>query len=966
LTKNIFIHVGPPKTGTSAVQKWFSENEKLLKEKGIYYPNHDIDDNGVSSGNVRTIYDVNSEKQVELNSERLSSLLMDFNNSHYHTLFLSSEFFFRGMIDLKRHIPDAKFIAYLRNPMEISESSYNQSVKRHFQQRVLNAGRSKRLPYIDRFVNYVNEYGADDLILRLYGSRYFKNGNIVSDILNQLGVELEVDLPLVNSSYQFEALEFKRWFNQFHLGNYQVMVDRALQGFIEGNGDYSLIPKEQYIADSTYYASVLEDYAKVLNTSHIDPLVADMKSALPKPYFVQDLSDNQFLSVCQYLQKSLQFDYYLMTKEVMSFSNVENAHFQHLFIRSCNRKYRYIHLLLIGRSKLRNVTKNVIKAFVRNLRFYLLSIKTSNYEVFKSKSMKHVMRAVKFLIGLFPKEARIRMRQQLWLHNLYSKSLQKSGLFYGFPPPHKLQKLYVKNIAEQHRHMASQLKLVTNQRKINCLIVLTGQRDADVQTIRNVSLLVGEGKLFVTGKDVLVRQCCEKASLSNEHHVYDIKQQSEELYSSALLVLRGGDLLHPQALAMFSSKMPILTAESVTYCDVDSLDKSGKRHLAEFYPDWNPDLQLSTGYVKTGIVIEGEQIIRRLLCFAQQHNQTSMMALWMSELYLSKSSVEVNHIEYCLVHQTLAPVMQWTRELVKLSHHPINISIGGSTQNAKISWKHSSTPLVSLIIPTKNAKLLVQTCIDSIVSKTTYAHYEILLIDNNSDDPEALEYFESLQKSQSNIRVLRYPYLFNYSAINNFAVKHAKGEIIGLINNDVEVISPNWLGDMVGHTQREDIGCVGAKLLYPDTRIQHAGVVMGFGGGAGHAHKYFPRYHSGYLHRLVATNNFSAVTAACLLVKKSDYELVNGLNENDLTVAFNDIDFCLKILTLGRRNLYCAEAELFHHESVSRGTDDTLEKRQRFENELCYLQNTWADIIDSDSAYNSNLTLRFENFSIRE
>ena len=325
--------------------------------------------------------------------------------------------------------------------------------------------------------------------------------------------------------------------------------------------------------------------------------------------------------------------------------------------------------------------------------------------------MKHVMRAVKFLIGLFPKEARIRMRQQLWLHNLYSKSLQKSGLFYGFPPPHKLQKLYVNIIAEQHRHITRQVKLATNQQKINCLIILTGRADADIQTIQNVSLLLGEAKLFVTGKDALVRQCCEKALLSNEHHVYDIKQQSEELYSSALLVLRGGDLLHPQALAMFSSKMDNVTDESVIYCDVDSLDQSGKRHLAEFYPDWNPDLQLSTGYVKTGIVIEGEQTIRRLLCFAQQHNQTSMIALWMSELYLSKSNVEINHIEYCLVHQTLAPDMQWTRELKKLSHHPIRITIGGSRENAKISWVHSSTPLVSLIIPTKNAKSLVQTCI---------------------------------------------------------------------------------------------------------------------------------------------------------------------------------------------------------------------------------------------------------------
>lgn len=576
------------------------------------------------------------------------------------------------------------------------------------------------------------------------------------------------------------------------------------------------------------------------------------------------------------------------------------------------------------------------------------------------------MRGVKFLVGLFPKETRKKMRQQLWLHNLYSKSLQKSGLFYGFPPPHKLQKLYIKNISVQQRLIAYQVEQASNKRQINCLVLLTGRQDADVQTIKSVLSLVGEGQLFLSGEAKLLRECCEKALLTNEHDICDIKQQSEELFSSGLLVLRGGDFLHPQALSVFSSLMANVAEESVTYCDVDSLDKSGKRHMAEFYPDWNPDLQLSTGYVKTGIVIDGHETIKNLLSFAKQHNQSSMMSLWMSELYLAKNNVKIKHIAYCLLHQTLLPSYCWSEEVMKLSHHQLSISRGGSKDIAKINWKHPSSPLVSLIIPTKNAKLLVQNCIDSILSKTTYAHYEILLIDNNSDDPESLEYFDCLQKTQSNLRVLRYPYLFNYSAINNFAVKHAKGDIIGLINNDVEVISPNWLTDMVGHVQRDDIGCVGAKLLYPDSRIQHAGVVMGYGGGAGHAHKYFPRYHSGYLNRLVATNNYSAVTAACLLVRKSIYELVNGLNEQDLTVAFNDVDFCLKVLKLRRRNLYCAEAELYHYESISRGLEDTKEKQQRFQSELHYLTTKWKSYITHDPAYNPNLTLRRENFSIKE
>lgn len=575
------------------------------------------------------------------------------------------------------------------------------------------------------------------------------------------------------------------------------------------------------------------------------------------------------------------------------------------------------------------------------------------------------MRALKFFVGLFPKEARKMMRRQLWLHNLYSKNLRKTGVFYGTPSAHELQQLYIKNILAQDRCIANQVKMATDKRKVNCLVVLTGEQDPDIQTIKNVLTLLVDGKLFLMGEDELVRKYCEKASLKNEHNIYDIKQQSEAFFSSLLLVLRGGDLLHTQAVSMFSDIKSTISEESVSYCDLDSLDKSGKRHVAEFYPDWNPDLQLTTGYVKTGIVIDGNQAIKSFLCFANIHKQSSMMALWMSELYLVNNDVNVNHIAYCLVHQTIIPDYLWADELMKLSQHQLNIARDGSKKIAKINWIHPSDPLVSLIIPTKNAKSLVQNCIGSILSKTTYKHYEILLIDNNSDDPEALEYFEHLQKAYSCIKVLRYPHLFNYSAINNFAVEHAKGEIIGLINNDVEVISPNWLTDMVGHAQRHDIGCVGAKLLYPDTRVQHAGVVMGYGGGAGHAHKYFPRYHSGYLNRLVATNNFSAVTAACLLVRKSVYELVDGLNEKDLIIAFNDVDFCLKVHKLGLRNLYCAEAELYHYESVSRGYEDTKEKQERFQSELNYLKTQWASYIYHDPAYNPNLTLRRENFSIK-
>ena len=354
--------MGPPKTGTSAVQKWLSCNQSFLKNHGVFYPSHSVDANGVSSGNVESVYDRDENNQLSLNKVRLTNLISNFISSKHSILLLSSEYFFREMDVLKFHIPDVKFIAYVRNPLEVRESSYNQSVKRHGQLEKMNIGRIKRLPNIDGLVEFTATYSPKDLYLRLYGVQYFKGGNIVSDLLSVIGIEVNVKLPVVNNSYQFEALEFKRWFNQFHLVDYQVMVDRALQGFDEGSSHYSLIPEEQYIEDSTYYAGVLESYARELKTPDLEPLVAHMKSACSKPYLAQELSENRFLLVCQYLQKNLQLDYYLMTIDIMPLTPVQNTQFHDLFIRSCNKKFRYLYLMLRVRAQLRKAVKNSIKA----------------------------------------------------------------------------------------------------------------------------------------------------------------------------------------------------------------------------------------------------------------------------------------------------------------------------------------------------------------------------------------------------------------------------------------------------------------------------------------------------------------------------------------------------------------------------------------------------------------------------
>lgn len=213
--------------------------------------------------------------------------------------------------------------------------------------------------------------------------------------------------------------------------------------------------------------------------------------------------------------------------------------------------------------------------------------------------------------------------------------------------------------------------------------------------------------------------------------------------------------------------------------------------------------------------------------------------------------------------------------------------------------------------------------------------------------------------------MIHYDDVFNYSAINNFAVEQARGTVIGMLNNDVEVISPEWLTEMVALASRPEVGCVGAKLYYPNGLIQHAGVIVGLGGVAGHSHKYYPGDHPGYFWRLHLPQNVSAVTAACLVVRKDVYQQVGGLDDKHLVVAFNDVDFCLKVSTAGYLNVWTPKAELYHHESLTRGDEITKEKRERFLSEISVMQSRWGDRLVDDPYYSPNLTRDREDFGIR-
>ena len=305
-----------------------------------------------------------------------------------------------------------------------------------------------------------------------------------------------------------------------------------------------------------------------------------------------------------------------------------------------------------------------------------------------------------------------------------------------------------------------------------------------------------------------------------------------------------------------------------------------------------------------------------------------------------------------------------------ISAHLDRLGLKGTVEESvmpttyKINYEIIGNPLVSIIIPNKDHIDDLKKCIDSIYQKSTYRNFEIIIVENNSESKKTFDYYKMLSELHSKVKIIEWENGFNYSAINNFAVKKATGEYILLLNNDVEVISEDWLERMLMYAQRADIGAVGAKLYYPDDTIQHAGVIVGLGGVAGHSHKNFPRTSPGYMCRACIAQNLSACTAACLMVRRDVFDEVGGLDE-DYAVAFNDIDFCMKITSAGKRIVFTPYAELYHYESKSRGVEDTPEKQARFASEVERFKSRWFKELESgDPCYNKNLSLDSEDFRL--
>lgn len=282
----------------------------------------------------------------------------------------------------------------------------------------------------------------------------------------------------------------------------------------------------------------------------------------------------------------------------------------------------------------------------------------------------------------------------------------------------------------------------------------------------------------------------------------------------------------------------------------------------------------------------------------------------------------------------------------------------------RVQYPVQGEPMVSIIIPNKDEKETLGACLKSIREKTEYKNYEILIIENNSTSEEIFRYYKELS-GDPRIRLLRWKKEFNYSAINNYGARLAKGEYLLFLNNDVTVITKGWIKEMLGVCGRKEVGAVGVKLLYPDHTIQHAGCVVGMGGIAGHMFTDMPAQRSGYLHKASILQDMSAVTAACMMMKKSVFEQAGGFTE-ELAVAFNDVDLCLKVNQGGHLVVYDPYVQLFHMESKSRGTEDSKEKVARFQREIEYMRSHWIEILKKgDPYYNKNLSLTKWNYSLR-
>jgi GT2 family glycosyltransferase len=416
--------------------------------------------------------------------------------------------------------------------------------------------------------------------------------------------------------------------------------------------------------------------------------------------------------------------------------------------------------------------------------------------------------------------------------------------------------------------------------------------------------------------------------------------------SEYFLFVTTDDRIASSAPQIINSALQDSNAE-IFYTDEDRLI-GNKRDRPEFKPAWNPEYFFESNYTGRAVIFASKHL-KKLDLTSFSPSLVSIGNI-LGKAIIDNPSTPIKHIHSMCFHRG--------SETLTYRFRPPEKRV---TRNWHLA---GDEPSVDILIPTRDKLEILEPCIRSILNKSTYSNFNVSILNNNSQEAETFRFFEEIE-THPKVRILEYPYPFNYSAINNFGASQSDSDVLVLLNNDIEVINPDWLEALVTQAMRSNIGCVGAKLYYPNGWIQHAGVILGIGDIAGHSHRFYPGNSRGYMNRLVSTQRVSAVTAACLAIQKSIYDQVNGLDEKNLTVAYNDVDFCLRLLEAGYHNIWTPKAELFHHESISRGHDDTPEKKRRYQKEVKYMKRRWKNKLDLDPYYHPALSHNREDFSLK-
>jgi GT2 family glycosyltransferase len=423
-------------------------------------------------------------------------------------------------------------------------------------------------------------------------------------------------------------------------------------------------------------------------------------------------------------------------------------------------------------------------------------------------------------------------------------------------------------------------------------------------------------------------------------------------------------VLRPHALLELALVLDRFPDAEIIYSDEDEIDRDGRRSEPKFKPAWSSDYLVATDYMGDLTLLRRQRVQqvggwRSCLEGSCDHD----LKLRITE---QVAADQIIHLAKVLVHMPHADKAASSVTLLRdlVARRGCRASIKTATAGLPRLRYLAGEPLVSLIIPTRDRSDLLELCLRTVLQRTTYRAFEIIVVDNDSKETATFRLFQRLQQD-SRVRILNSPGAFNFSALNNLAVREARGDLLGLINSDIEVVDGEWLDEMVGLAVRADVGCVGAKLSFPNGRIQHAGVTIGLWGVAGHGQRFLPNDAPGYMNQMCYTHEVSAVTAACLVVRKSVYVEVGGFDESKLKVAFNDVDFCLKVRDAGYRNLWTPFAELVHHESASRGFDYSPAKAKRSVLEANVIRRRWGPTLFNDPYYSPNLTLDRQDFSVR-